>query len=204
MDRQPANSYCADLQLVISAGGHLEIGAVMRRLVPWAFVLFVFAQFGGLVSVTAAGPQPGSKAAAKPQSNQQGSRLAHLYFLREKGLWATEAGIKIDGQPVGSVSKGYYFSVDKPPGHYRITCVNPVSADYEAEVQIEGGQTYYFGIGTPQTGAPGQNLLNQAVSGSSGRQLPPTSPLMAGFSGAALYQIDAAEGPAVIGQLKPK
>jgi hypothetical protein len=179
---------------------------MMRRLVSWAFVLFVLAQFGGWVSVSeaAAGPRPRSKAEVEPQSKQQGARLARLYFLREKGLLVTEAGTKIDGQPVGSVSKGYYFSVDKPPGHYRITCVNPVSADYEAEVQIEGGQTYYFGIGTPQTGAPGQNLLNQAVSGSSGRQLPPTSPLMAGFSGAALYQIGAAEGPAVIGQLKPK
>jgi hypothetical protein len=176
---------------------------MMRRLVAWALVLFVFAQFGGWVSVEAAGPQPRSKAAAESQS-KQGPRLARLYFLREKGLWATEAGIKIDDQPVGSVSKGYYFTVEKPPGRYRITCVNPVSANNEAEVQIEGGQTYYFGIGTPQTGAPGQNLLNQAVSGSSGRQLPPTSPLMAGFSGAALYQIDAAEGPAVIGQLKPK
>src|SRR5882762_9288413 len=179
---------------------------MIRRLVSWAFVLFVFAQFGGWVSVSeaATGPHPRSKTAAEPQSKQQGARLARLYFLREKGLWATEAGIKIAGQPVGSVSKGFYFSVDRPPGRYRITCVNPVSMDYEAEVQIEGGRTYYFGVGTPQTGAPGQNLLNQAVSGSSGRQLPSTSPLMAGFSGAALYQIDAAEGPAVIGQLKPK
>jgi len=81
--------------------------------------------------------------------------------------------------------------------------VNAVSADYEAEVQIEGGQTYYFGIGVPQTSAPGQNLLNQAVAGSSGRQLPPT-PLMSGLAGGALYQIDAAEGPAIISQLKPK
>jgi len=148
-------SYCVDLQLVISADGNLEIGVMMRRLVPWAFVLFVFVQFGGWVSVAAAGPQPRSKTAAEPQSKQQGPRLARLYFLREKGLWATEAGIKIDDQPVGSVSKGFYFSVDKPPGRYRITCVNPVSANYEAEVQIEGGQTYYFGVGTPQTGAPG-------------------------------------------------
>jgi hypothetical protein len=84
----------------------------MRRLVWWAFVLFVFAQFGGWVSVSAAEPRPRSKAAAEPQSKQQGPRLARLYFLREKGLWATEAGIKIDGQPVGSVSKGFYFSVD--------------------------------------------------------------------------------------------
>jgi len=178
---------------------------MMRRLVSWAFVLFVFAQFGGWLSVSeaAAGLRPRSKAAAEPQSRQPSARLARLYFLREKGLWATEAGIKIDGQPVGSISKGFYFSVDKPPGRYRITCVNPVSADYEAEVQIEGGQTYYFGVGTPLTGAPAQDLLNQTFSGSSGRQLRSTS-LMSGFAGAALYQIDGAQGPAVISQLKPK
>src|ERR1700761_4619172 len=171
----------------------------MRR-VAWAFVLFVFAQSGGWVSIAAAGPQPRAKAAAESQSRQQGPRLAHLYFLREKRLWATEAGIKIDDQPVGSVSKGFYFAVDKPPGRYKITCVNPVSADYEAEVQIEGGHTYYFGIGTPQSGPPVQNLLNHAVSGSSGRQLPSTSPLKGAMAGAVLYQIDAAEGPAIIGQ----
>jgi hypothetical protein len=178
---------------------------MMRRLVAWAFVLLVFAQFSGwvLVSEAAAGSQPRSKTMAAPQSKQQGARLARLYFLREKGLWATEAGIKIDGQEVGSVSKGFYFSVDRPPGRYRITCVNAVSADFETEIQIEGGQTYYFGIGVPQTGAPGQNLLNQAVAGSSGRQLPSTT-LMSGLAGGALYQIDAAEGPAIIGQLKPK
>jgi hypothetical protein len=177
---------------------------MMRRLVAWAFVLLVLAQFGGWISISeaTAGSQPRSKAAAEPQSKRQGARLARLYFLRERGLWATEAGIKIDGQPVGSVSKGTYFSVDRPPGRYRITCVNPVSMDYEAEVQIEGGQTYYFGIGTHET--PGQGLLLQAVAGSSGRQLPSTSPLMSGFSGAVLFQIDAAEGPAVISQLKPE
>ena len=178
---------------------------MMRRLVSWAFVLFVFAQFGGWVSVSeaAAGPHPRSKATAGPQSKQLGARLAHLYFLREKGLWATEAGIKIDGQPVGSVSKGFYFSVDRPPGRHTITCVNQLSADYDAEVQVEGGQTYYFGIGVIQSGAPGYDLINQAVSGSSGRQLPATS-VKSAFSGTALYQLDPVEGPAVISQLKPK
>jgi hypothetical protein len=177
---------------------------MMRRLVRWAFVLFVFAQFDGWITISQAAtkPQPRSKAAAEAQS-RQGARLARLYFLREKGLLATEAGIKIDGQPVGSVSKGFYFFVDKPPGRYRITCVNTLSADYEAEVQIEGGQTYYFGIGTVQSAAPGQNLLNQAISGSSGRQLPSSS-LMSGLAGTAIYQIDAAEGPAIISQLKPE
>lgn len=176
----------------------------MRRLVHIAFLLFVFVQFGGLATVWAAGSQPRSKAAAEPQAKPQGSRLARLYFLREKGLWGTEVGIKIDDQQVGSVSKGFYFSVAKPPRRYRITCVNSVSADYEAEVQIEGGRTYYFGIGVPQTAAPGQNLLNQLAAGSSGQQLRSTSPFRAAMAGTALYQIDAAEGPAVIGRLKPK
>ena len=177
----------------------------MRRLVSWAFVLFVFAQFSGWVSVpeAVAQPQPRSTA-AEPQSKPQGARLARLYFLREKGLWATEVGIKINGQPVGSVSKGFYFSVSRPPGRHRITCVNPVSMDYEVEFQIEAGKTYYFGIGTPQTGPAVQNLVNQAVAGSSGQQLRSTNPFMSGFSGAALYQIDAAQGPAVISQLKRK
>ncbi|MGA7807889.1 MAG: DUF2846 domain-containing protein [Bradyrhizobium sp.] len=178
---------------------------MMRRLLSWAVVLFVFAQFAGWVSVSeaAAARQPRSKAAAAPQSGQQVARLARLYFLRENGVLATETGIKIDGQPVGSVSKGFYFSVDKPPGRYRIACTHSLSMmDYEVEVQIEAGQTYYFGIGIPDTG---HNLLALSISGSSGRQLPSTSPLMTGaFSGTALYQIDAAEGPAIISQLKPK
>jgi hypothetical protein len=172
----------------------------MRRYVSWALVLCLVAQFGGCAS------SPVSEAAleVRPQPKLRDARIARLYFLREKGLVGTEVGIKIDGQPVGSVAKGLYFIVDKPPGRYRIACANPISMDYETEIQIEGGRTYYFGIGTPQVSAPGQNLLNQAVAGSSGEQMRPTSPLMAGFSGAALYQIDAAEGPAVISQLKPQ
>jgi hypothetical protein len=175
---------------------------MMRRLISLALLLFVFTNFGIWVSASeaAAGPKPRSKAAAEPQSKQQ---LARLYFLREKGLFASEAGIKIDGEPVGSVSKGYYFSIDRPPGRHTITCVNQLSADYDTEIQVEGGQNYYFGIGVIQTGAPGHDLLNQAVAGSSGRQLPSTS-VKSAFSGTALYQIDTAEGPAVISQLKPK
>ena len=125
-------------------------------------------------------------------------------FCARRDLSATEVGIKVDGKPVGSVTKGFYFFSEKPPGRYRIACVNPIMMDYEAEIEIEAGKTYYFGVGTPQVAAPGQNLLNQALAGSSGQQMRPTSPLMAGFSGAALYQIDAAEGPAVISQLKPQ
>jgi hypothetical protein len=169
----------------------------MRRFLLWASVLCLVAQFGGCASSPVA-------EALEPQPKQQDARIARLYFLREKGLISAEVGIKIDSSSVGSVDKGLYFFVDRPPGRYRISCVNPISMDYETEVQIEGGRTYYFGIGTPQVPAPGQNLLNQAIAGSSGQQMRATSPLMAGFSGAALYLLDAKEGAAAISQLKPR
>ena len=129
---------------------------------------------------------PKWRLAAPPQTKPRDLRLARLYFLREKGLVGTEVGIRVDGKQVGSVATGFYFFSEKPPGRYRIACVNSISMDYEAEIEIEGGKTYYFGIGTPQVAAPGQNLLNQALAGSSGQQMRPTSALMAGFSGAAL------------------
>ena len=172
----------------------------MRRVVLWALVFCFVAQFGGCKSSTVSEVA----LAAPPQTKPRDSRLARLYFLREKGLVGTEVGIKVDGKQVGSVATGFYFFSEKPPGRYRIACVNPISMDYESEMEIEAGKTYYFGIGTPQVAAPGQNLLNQALAGSSGQQMRPTSVLMAGFSGAALYQIESAEGPAVISQLKPQ
>jgi hypothetical protein len=168
----------------------------MRRFVLWASMLCLVVQFGGCAS------SPVSALEARPK--QQDARIARLYFLREKGVFGTEVGIKIDSRSVGSVAKGLYFFVDRPPGLYRISCVNPVSMDYETEIQIEGGKTYYFGIGTPQAPTPGQNLLNQALAGSRGHQMRATSPLMAGFSGAALYLLDAKEGAAAISQLKPR
>jgi hypothetical protein len=183
----------------------LGIGFVTRRFVSWAFVLCVVVQFGGCVtsspvSEAAAEPQPQSKQEAQPQTRPRDARLARLYFLCEKLLY--EIPIKIEDKAVGSVCPGSYFSVDRPPGRYRIAAVNALTPNFESEIQIEGGRTYYFGVGTIQMGPPVQNFLNQALGGSSGQQMRSTS-LMGSLSAAALYQIDAAEGPAVISQLKP-
>ena len=173
----------------------------MRLFVSLFLMFCIVAPWGGPASAQGLETAPKSKAQSQPK---QDARSARLYFLREKGLIGTEVGIKIDGKPVGSVAKGLYFSVSRPPGRYRISCVNPISMDFETEIQIEGGRSYYFGVGVQQVAAPGQNLVNQALAGSSGRQMRGTSALMTGFSGAVFFQIDAAEGAAIIRQLKPK
>jgi len=140
-------------------------------------------------------------AALESQAKQRDARLARMYFLREK-FGTPAAEIKVDGTPIGTVAGGYYFFVDRPPGMYKLSSASGLSMAYEVETRVEAGQTYYFGIGVPQTAPIGQNLLNQALAGSSGQQMRSTSPLMGGFSAAALYQFDSAAGAAVISQLR--
>lgn len=145
--------------------------------------------------------------ALESQTRQRDTRMARMYFLRESRLvamYGSVAGvdIKVDGRPVGRVIGGTYFFIDRPPGTYKLSAGTSMSIDYEAETKVEAGQSYYFGIGTPQGGPPGQNALNQLVGGSRGRQMRGTSPIMSGFAGAALYQLDAATGAATISELK--
>ena len=128
-----------------------------------------------------------------------------VYFLREQGLFGAVSGgtagsaeINVDGKVVGTVVMGSYFFVDRPPRSYKISSGTTLSSAYESEVQLEAGQTYYFGIGRPRGGG----LLIDAAAGSSGQQLPSTSPLMAGFSAAALFRLEPAAGAAAIAQLK--
>jgi hypothetical protein len=140
-------------------------------------------------------------AALESQAKQRDARLARMYFLREK-FGTPGAEIKVDGTLVGTVDGGYYFFVDRPPGIYKLSASTSLSMAYEVETRVEAGQTYYFGIGVPRSAAIGQDLVNQAVGGSSGQQMRSTSPLMGGFSAAALYQFDSAAGAAVISQLR--
>jgi len=143
-------------------------------------------------------------AALESQTKQRDVRLARMYFLRESRLVAmsgTSAEIKVDGAPVGTVVGGTYFFVDRPPGMYKLSAATSLSAAYEVETRVEAGQTYYYGIGVPQVGPIGMQLINHVTAGSSGQQMRSTSPLMDGFSAAALYQFDPAAGAAVISQL---
>jgi hypothetical protein len=143
-------------------------------------------------------------AALENQAKQRDLRLARMYFLRESRLvqGGTSAEIKVDATPVGTVVGGTYFFVDRPPGMYKLSAATSLSAPYEVETKVEAGQTYYYGIGVPQVGAIGMQLINHVTAGSGGQQMRSTSPLMDGFSAAAFYQPDAAAGVAAVSQLK--
>ncbi|AMA56060.1 DUF2846 domain-containing protein [Bradyrhizobium sp. CCGE-LA001] len=152
-----------------------------------------------------AAPAKQTAAKAKPT----GSRNARLYFLREKGILGPIGGlaasieILIDGKSAGKVDMGTFFVVDRPPGVTKIATRMKLSmADYEIEVPIEAGKTYYFGVGTRRGGAPVQDLLNQAVAGSSGEQIGSSSPFKASFAGAGLFRFEPAAGAAAIEKLK--
>ncbi|MFK4510312.1 DUF2846 domain-containing protein [Bradyrhizobium daqingense] len=150
---------------------------------------------------------PAKQAAAKAKPT--GSRTARLYFLREKGILGAIGGlaasieILIDGKSAGKVDMGTFFVVDRPPGVTKIATRMKLSmADYEIEVPIEAGKTYYFGVGTRRGGAPVQDLFNQAVAGSSGEQISSSSPFKASFAGAGLFRFEPAAGAAAIEKLK--
>ncbi len=146
--------------------------------------------------------------AIESQSKQKDTRLARMYFLREQGVLgalggtAPAAEIKVDGKTVGSVTNGSYIFVDRAPGPYQLSVQSALTLAFETEVQVEAGKAYYFNIGVPKTGAPGQDLLNQAYAGGSGQQMRAQSPLSVGFSGAVLYILDPAAGAAEIERLK--
>ncbi|UPK36760.1 hypothetical protein IVB18_05260 [Bradyrhizobium sp. 186] len=98
---------------------------------------------------------------------------------------------------------GSFFAVDRPPSVYKIASHIKMSlTDYEVEVPIEAGKTYYFGVGTQRGGVPVQDLLNQAVSGSSGQQIRSSSPFKSAFAGAGLFRLEPAAGAAAIEKLK--
>jgi len=152
---------------------------------------------------------PTKQAAAQAKAKPTGSRNARLYFLREKGILGAMGGlaasteILIDGKSAGKVERGTFFVVDRPPGLTRIaTHMKLAMADYEIEVPIEAGKTYYFGVGTRRGGAPVQDLLNQAIAGSSGEQIRSSSPFKASFAGAGLFRFEPATGAAAIEKLK--
>lgn len=178
------------------------MGRIKSRVVAIALVVGS-SGCAGFAALAQPAKQP--TAQAKPT----GSRNARLYFLREKGIFGAMGGmaasseILIDGKSVGKVDMGTFFFVDRPPGVHKIASHMKMSmTDYEVEVPVEAGKTYYFGVGTQRTGAIGQDLLNQAVAGSRGHQIRSSSPFKSAFAGAGLFRLEPAAGAAAIEKLK--
>jgi hypothetical protein len=131
-----------------------------------------------------------------------------MYFLREEGVLGALGGttpaaeIKVDGKAVGSVTNGSYIFVERSPGIHKLSVQAGLSLAFETDVQVDAGREYYFNIGVPKTGAPGQDLLNQVYAGGKGEEMQGQSPLMRGFSAAVLYSLDPSTGAAEVQRLK--
>jgi hypothetical protein len=143
----------------------------------------------------------GTTEVVESQNKARSPSQARIYFLRNKGVVPTLAApdVKINGQKVGSIATGTYFSVDRPPGSYTFGVMGGLDIDgFETTVQLSAGQTYYFEIGPKTNGSPGQNLLVPALAGTAGT---PTAGrgLIAAYR---FYTLDAAAGAAEIEKLK--
>jgi hypothetical protein len=194
------------------------MGRIGSRITAIAFIVgWIGSAAATAAAETAKPPAVPAKQASPParssssagQDRPSGARNARLYFLREKGILGAMGGlaasseILIDGKTVGKVEMGTFFSVDRPPGLHKIATHMKLSiTDYEIEVPLEAGKTYYFGIGTQRTGPPVQDLLNQAIAGSSGQQIRSSSPFKSAFAGAGLFRLEPAAGAAAIEKLK--
>lgn len=148
-------------------------------------------------------------AALESQTRQRDARMARLYFMRETGMIGALGGstptadIKVDDKPVGALRNGYYLFVDRPAGLHTLYAHAGLSTAFEAEIQVEAGQSYYFNIGVPSVGGPGMKALNQAYAGGSGEMLRPKSQFAAANAAAVIYRMDPAAGADLVARLQP-
>lgn len=109
----------------------------------------------------------------------------------------------VDGKAVGAVTNGSFIFVDRPPGVYRLGLqIGILNMTFETDVHVDAGRDYFFNIGVPQSGAFGTDMINQAIAGGKGQQMPGRSPLMAPLSGVVFYSLDSETGAAEIERLK--
>jgi hypothetical protein len=141
--------------------------------------------------------------AVESHGKERTTRPARLYFLREKGLLSGLApDVKVDGKTVGTVGNGAYVVIERPPGLHQLAVGNPLSMDFETEVQVEAGQSYYFNIAPRASGAPLQDLAVFALVGGKGQPMQAKSPLRAALAGPIFYRLEPAAGAVEIERLK--
>ena len=154
----------------------------------------------GLSAVESQGKEPG-----KQPGKQRTTRSARLFFLREKGLLGgmhPTTEVKVDGTPVGTIGNGAFIVVERPPGLHLLSVGNSFSMDFETEVQVEAGQSYYFNIAPHASGSPLQDLAVFALIGGKGHPMQAKSLLRGAMSGEMFYRLEPAAGAAEIQRLK--
>jgi Protein of unknown function (DUF2846) len=139
-------------------------------------------------------------AAAQSQAAPRETRSARLYFIRESSGYGMGArpGIKINGQAVGSLDRGSYFFIDRPPGRYTLRIEPPVPLGYfETDVTVAAGRTYYYEAGPEHSSTAG--VLLPILAGNVGKPMTGRS-----FnSGWQFNSLDAATGAAEVKKLAP-
>jgi hypothetical protein len=133
-----------------------------------------------------------------------------MYFMRETGIIGGLGGsapstiVKVDGKDVGTVTNGGYIFVDRPAGSHTLSAdaegLMPFREPFETDVQLEAGGTYYFNVGVPRTGAPGQDLVNTLYAGGKGDQMRGHGSNL--FISTVFYKLEPSVGAAEIEKLK--
>jgi Protein of unknown function (DUF2846) len=126
-------------------------------------------------AATATTPAP--KGAAKPAPHPSGR--ATIYFIRPEGLIpaltraANTPEIFIDGNKVGALKGGCYFSVSEPAGHHSVEARSGLfNIAWKSEMNFDGGKTYFLEVAPLARGAIGSQLLQRALAGTEGVALP--------------------------------
>src|SRR6185503_19699383 len=90
-----------------------RVGVEMRKI--WRAAVAV-----GMLWLLAA--CAGTTEVMESQGKARSASQARLYFLRNTGVVPSPSApdVKINGQNVGSIATGTYFSVDRPPGSYTL------------------------------------------------------------------------------------
>ncbi len=105
---------------------------------------------------------------------------AKIYIIRAKGIPSvarlTTFDVLVDGRKVGELPAGTYVLASRPPGHHTVEMQNGAGgiffASCKGEMTLAAGMTYYVGAGPAPTGAPGTDLINFLMLGTTGKQLP--------------------------------
>lgn len=152
----------------------LRIGVIAYR---GRFVRFVsvvavgFALLWLVAPAEAAATTP--NAPAKSASHPSGR--ATIYFIRPEGLIpaltraASPPDIFIDGNKIGVLTVGSYFSVSEPAGHHSVEARSGMfNLAWKSEMDFDGGQTYFLEVAPRTNGGAATEVLQQALIGTEG------------------------------------